>query len=70
MFNEDMEMTTSRNGHYAINILPEETCNFDNIEEVLFIEEDEVDKSEIQKIIKLDKQIGHASSINLENLLK
>ena len=70
MFNEDMEMATSGNGHYAINILPDETCNFDNIEQVLVIEEDEVDKSEIQKIIKLHKQIGHASSRNLENLLK
>ena len=44
MFNEDMEVTTSNNGHYAINILPDETCNFDNIEQVLIFEEDESDK--------------------------
>ena len=70
MFNEDMEVTASNNGHYAINILPDETCNFDNIEEVLIFEEDESDKSKIQKIIKLHKQFGHASSKDLENLLK
>ena len=44
MFNEDMEVTTSNNRHYAINILPDETCNFDNIEQVLIFEEDESDK--------------------------
>ena len=29
-----MEVTTSNNGHYAISILPDETFNFDNIEQV------------------------------------
>ena len=70
MFNEDMEVTTSSNRLFAINILPDKTCNFDNIEQVLIFEEDESDKSKIQKIIKLHKQFGHASSRNLENLLK
>ena len=51
MFNEDMEVKTSNNGHYAINFLPDETCNFDNIKQVLILEEDESDKSKIQKII-------------------
>ena len=46
-----MEVTTSNNGHYAINFLPDETCNFDNIKQVLILEEDESDKSKIQKII-------------------
>ena len=64
IFNEDMEVTTSNNGHYAINILPDKTCNFDNIEQVLIFEEDESDKSKIQKINKLHKQFGHASSKN------
>ena len=66
MFNEDMEVTTSNNGHYAIIILPDETCNFDNIEQVWIFEEDESDKSKIQEIIKLHKQFSHASSRNLE----
>ena len=34
MLNEHMEVTTSNNGHYAINKLPEEMCNFDSIEQV------------------------------------
>ena len=70
MFNEDVEVTTSNNGHYAINILPDEICNFDDIEQVLIFEDDETEKSKIQKVIKLHKQFGHASSRNLENLLK
>ena len=41
MFNEDMGITTSNNGHYDINILPDKTCNFGNIEQVLTFEEDE-----------------------------
>ena len=32
MFNEDMEVATSNNRHYTINILPDKTCDFDNIE--------------------------------------
>ena len=67
MFNEDMELTASSKGHYAINIFPDKTCNFNNIEQVLVFEEDETD---IQKIVKLHKQFGHASSRNLGNLLK
>ena len=70
MFNEDMEVTTSNIGHYAINILPNDTCNFDNIKQVLIFEEDESGKSRTQKITKLHKQFGHAFSINFANLLK
>ena len=29
IFDEDMEVRTSNNGHYAINILPDEARNFD-----------------------------------------
>ena len=67
MFNEYMELTSSSKGHYAINIFPDETFNFNNIEQVLIFEEDETD---IEKIVKLHKQFGHASSRNLGNLLK
>ena len=65
-----MEVTNSSNRYYAINILADKTCNFDNIEQVLISKEDENDKSTIQKIIKLHKQFGHDSSRKLENLLK
>ena len=50
LFNKDMEVITSSYRHYAINILSNETCNFDNIEQVLIFEEDESDKSKIQKL--------------------
>ena len=50
-----------------VEILPYKTCNFDNTEQVLIFEEDESDKSKIQKIMKLHKQFAHASSRNLEN---
>ena len=70
MYNEDVDITTSYNGHYAISILPEENCNFNDIEQVLIFEEDETDKSKFPKIVKLHKQFGHASAKNLESLLK
>ena len=66
MFNEDVDITTSYNGHYAISILPEENCNFNDIEQVLIFEEDETDKSKFQNIVKLHKQFGHASAKNLD----
>ena len=65
MFNEDVDITTSYNGHYAISLLPEESCNFNEIEQVLIFEEDETDKSKFQKTVKLHKQFGHASAKNL-----
>ena len=52
----------------SISILPSETCNFDNIKQVLIFEEDESDKNKTQKVIKPQKQFGHAFSRNLENL--
>ena len=70
MFNEDMEVTTSNYRHYAINILPKEICNFEEIEQVLIFKEDESDESKIQNIIKLQKQFGLSSSKNLEDVLK
>ena len=32
ILNEDIEVTNSSNRYYAINILADKTCNFDNIE--------------------------------------
>ena len=65
-----MEVTNFNNRHCAINILPDKTCNFDNIEQVSIFEKDESDQIKIRKIIKLQKQFGHGSSRNLGNLLK
>ena len=35
MFNEDVDITNSANGHYPIAILPDETCNFDDMEKII-----------------------------------
>ena len=43
MFNQDIEVTTSNNRHYAVSILPDKTCNFENTEQVLIFREDESD---------------------------
>lgn len=64
MFNEDVDITTSHNGYYAIDILPDQICNFDDNEEVLIFK-DERDKSKFKKIIKLCKQFGRASANNI-----
>ena len=63
-----MEVTIFNNWHYAINILPDETYNFDNIEQVLIFQEGESDKSKIHKIVKLHKQFGHSSSRNKKKM--
>ena len=70
MFNEDVDITTLFNGHGAIKILLDETCNFDDTEKVLIFQEDETDKSKFYKIITLHNQFGYASENNLESLLK
>ena len=51
MLNKDMEVTTSNNGHYAMNILPDKTCNFDNIEQVLISKKMKVIKVKYRKLL-------------------
>ena len=70
MFNQDVKVNLSSNGHYAVEILPEEVCNFDNVECVLVFEENDNIKKKRSKLVKLHKQFGHASSNNLKNLMR
>ena len=70
MFNEDVDIHYSSNGHYAVRILPEKVCNFNDIEHVLIFENDDSIKNKKAKLIKLHKQFGHASSNNLKSLIK
>ena len=70
MSNEDIDMCLSSNRHYAVEILPKKVCNFDNIKHVLIFEDDDNNKKNHSKLIKLYMQFGHASSNNLKNLLK
>ena len=70
MFNENINICLSSNGHYAVEILPKKVCNFDNIEQVLIFEDDDNNKKKQSKLTKLHNQFGHASSNNLKSLLK
>ena len=70
MFDQDIKVNLSSNGHYAVEIVPQEVCNFDNIESVLIFEESDDKKKKRVKLVKLHKQFGHASFNNLKNLLK
>ena len=70
MFNEDIDVHYSSNGHYAVRILPEKVCNFNDGEHVLIFENDDSIKKKKAKLIKLHKQFGHASSNNLKSLIK
>ena len=70
MFNEDVDVHYSSNGHYDARTLPENICNFNDIENVLIFENDDSIKKKKAKLIKLHKQFGHASSNNLKSLIK
>ena len=70
MFDEDINVCMSTNGHYAVNILPDKVCNFNSINHCLIFENDDDINKKRSKLLKLHKQFGHASSNNLKSLLK
>ena len=70
MFEDDIDVWVSTNGHYAVNISPEKVCDFDSVDHCLIFEIDDNNNTKRSKILKLHKQFGHASSNNLKNLLK
>ena len=70
MFEEDIDVCVSTNGHYAANILPEKVCNFDSVDHCLIFEIDDNKNTKRPKILKLHKQFGHPPSNNLKNLLQ
>ena len=70
MFDKDIDVCVSTNGHYAVNILPEKVGNFDSVDHYLIFEIDDNNNTKRSKILKLHKHSGHASSNNLKNLLK
>ena len=69
MLGQDINVCMSTNGHYAVEILPKNICNFDSIEHCLIFEIDDDKCKKRSKLAKLHKQFGHASNI-LRNLLK
>ena len=70
MFDQDINVCMSTNGHHAVEILPEKVCNFDPIKHCLIFETDDDKYKKRSKLLKLHKQFGHASPNNLRNLLK
>ena len=42
MFNEDIDICLPSNRHYTVEILPKKACNYDNIEQVLIFEDDDI----------------------------
>ena len=67
MFNQDVKVNLSSNGHYAVEIPPQEVYNFDNIENVLIFKKNDDKKKNRSKLVKLHKEFGHASSNNLKS---
>ena len=57
----------SSNGHYAVKVIPEKTLHFYQIEKVLIFEECD-DQAMKNKIEKLHRQFGHATSENMRRL--
>ena len=70
MFGQNIPAESSFNGQYLISVLPEITSDFDDTEQVLIFEENETIEEKRKKLIKWDKQFGHAFSSNLLNLIK
>ena len=67
MFGKDVPLHFSTNGHYAIDILGENTESQDFCEQILVFEKDVPEKTKQKQMIKIHKQFGHASA---ENLMK
>ena len=67
MFDEDIDIKLSSNGHCAIDILPTDIYSFNDVNEVLIFE---ICRSEFEKVLtKIHKQFGHAFIENMRHLL-
>ena len=69
MFDEDIDIQLSSNGYYAIDILPTDTCSFNDINEVLIFENFRSEFEKIKVLTKIHKQFAHASIENMRRLL-
>ena len=56
MFDPDINVCISTNGHYAVEILPEKVCNFDSIEHYLIFRTDDDKYKKRSRLVKLHKQ--------------
>ena len=70
MFNKNVDFKLSSNGHYAVNILPNDISNFHETEQILILEQCTSEAEKIKKLTKIHRQFGHASPDNIKRLLK
>ena len=70
MFDQDIQLHLSTNGHYAVEILPKNEVNSNECETVLMFDINTSQQSKIKCMDKIHKQFGHASAENLKRLFK
>ena len=69
MFDEDIDIKLSRNGHYAIDILPTDIYSFNDVNEVLIFQNCTSKFGKIKVLTKNPKQFGHTPTENMKGLL-
>ena len=69
VFDEDIDIKLSSNGHYAIDILPTNIYSFNDVNEVLIFENCRSEFEKIKVLTKIHKQFGLASIENMRRLL-
>ena len=69
MFGQNILLKYSLNGHYSVSVLSKIMSNFGDRKQVLIFKENETIEKR-KKLIKLQKQFGHASSSSILNLVK
>ena len=70
MFNKDVDFKLSSNGHYAVNILPNDISNFHKTEQIIILEQCTIEAEKIKTLKKIHWQFGQASPHNIKLLLK
>ena len=70
MFDQDIQLHLSTNGHYAVEIFPKNEVNSNKCENVLMFDINTSQQSKIKCMDKRHKQFGHASAENLRRLFK
>ena len=70
MFDQDIQLHLSINGHYAVEILRKNKINSNECENVLMFDINTNQKSKIKCMDKIHKQFGHASAENLKRLFQ
>ena len=53
MFNKDVDFKLSSNGHYAVNILPNDISNFHKTEQIIILEQCTIEAEKIKTLKKI-----------------